>query len=192
MRTHGTLTKWDDDRGFGFILPAQGTHEVFVHASAFPRDGSRPRVGEVLSFEIEAAADGRRRAVSVQRPGAVRRTPHSHAAPRQPAPRRSVRSVRAPLIGLALLLILGSLGYARWQQHHAASANDDVVATSLLQPEARPALATPTTEAFRCDGRTRCPQMHSCAEAKYFIQHCPGTQMDGDHDGVPCESQWCG
>ncbi|MDZ4730627.1 MAG: excalibur calcium-binding domain-containing protein [Xanthomonadales bacterium] len=33
--------------------------------------------------------------------------------------------------------------------------------------------------------------MSSCAEATYFIRHCPGTQMDGDHDGIPCESQWC-
>jgi hypothetical protein len=36
-----------------------------------------------------------------------------------------------------------------------------------------------------------CSQMTSCAEATYFIRHCPGTQMDGDGDGVPCESQWC-
>jgi hypothetical protein len=33
--------------------------------------------------------------------------------------------------------------------------------------------------------------MTSCAEATYFIKQCPGTQMDGDGDGVPCESQWC-
>jgi hypothetical protein len=45
---------------------------------------------------------------------------------------------------------------------------------------------------YSCDGRTRCSQMHSCAEATWFIQHCPNTKMDGDGDGVPCESQWCG
>jgi micrococcal nuclease len=44
---------------------------------------------------------------------------------------------------------------------------------------------------FRCDGRTRCSQMHSCAEAKFFLAHCPAVQMDGDHDGLPCENQWC-
>jgi hypothetical protein len=44
---------------------------------------------------------------------------------------------------------------------------------------------------FRCDGRTHCSQMTSCAEATYFIEHCPDTKMDGDDDGVPCESQWC-
>ena len=48
------------------------------------------------------------------------------------------------------------------------------------------------SDRFSCDGRTRCPQMTSCEEAKFFIQNCPGTEMDGDNDGVPCESQWCG
>lgn len=44
----------------------------------------------------------------------------------------------------------------------------------------------------KCDGRTRCAQMTSCAEAKYFLANCPGVTMDGNHDGIPCEQQWCG
>ena len=44
---------------------------------------------------------------------------------------------------------------------------------------------------FHCDGRIYCSQMTSCEEAKYFIRHCPNTKMDGDRDGIPCESQWC-
>ena len=44
---------------------------------------------------------------------------------------------------------------------------------------------------FRCDGRTYCSQMTSCDEAKYFLAHCPNVKMDGDHDGIPCEQQWC-
>ena len=51
-----------------------------------------------------------------------------------------------------------------------------------------PAAAAP----YRCDGRTHCSQMTSCDEAKYFLRHCPGVRMDGDGDGVPCETQWCG
>jgi len=43
----------------------------------------------------------------------------------------------------------------------------------------------------RCDGRTHCSQMTSCAEAKYFLRNCPNTRMDGNNDGVPCERQWC-
>jgi hypothetical protein len=33
--------------------------------------------------------------------------------------------------------------------------------------------------------------MTSCAEAKNFLQNCPGMKMDGDNDGIPCEAQWC-
>jgi hypothetical protein len=33
--------------------------------------------------------------------------------------------------------------------------------------------------------------MRSCEEATYFLRNCPNTKMDGDHDGVPCERQWC-
>lgn len=45
--------------------------------------------------------------------------------------------------------------------------------------------------AYRCDGRLYCSQMTSCAEAKWFLNHCPGVKMDGNHDGRPCEQQWC-
>ncbi|MCB1723500.1 MAG: excalibur calcium-binding domain-containing protein [Gammaproteobacteria bacterium] len=41
---------------------------------------------------------------------------------------------------------------------------------------------------FSCDGRRYCSQMNSRAEAEFFLKNCPNTQMDGDHDGVPCES----
>ncbi len=44
---------------------------------------------------------------------------------------------------------------------------------------------------YRCDGRRHCSQMHSCSEATWFLEHCPGVKMDGDRDGVPCEQQWC-
>jgi len=43
----------------------------------------------------------------------------------------------------------------------------------------------------RCDGRLYCSQMNSCEEATWFLKNCPGTKMDGDNDGVPCETQWC-
>ncbi len=45
---------------------------------------------------------------------------------------------------------------------------------------------------FHCDGRIYCSQMTSCGEATYFLRNCPGVKMDGDHDGIPCERQWCG
>jgi endonuclease YncB( thermonuclease family) len=54
-----------------------------------------------------------------------------------------------------------------------------------------PVAAVAAAAAYRCDGRTHCSQMLSCAEATYFLKHCPGVKMDGNRDGVPCEKQWC-
>lgn len=41
---------------------------------------------------------------------------------------------------------------------------------------------------YACDGRQYCNQMRSRAEAEFFVRNCPNTKMDGDNDGVPCET----
>lgn len=48
------------------------------------------------------------------------------------------------------------------------------------------------TNTFQCSGKSHCSEMSSCEEAVYYLKHCPGTIMDGDGDGLPCEDQWCG
>ena len=50
---------------------------------------------------------------------------------------------------------------------------------------------TTRSASFKCDGRTHCSKMTSCEEATFFLRNCPGVEMDGDHDGIPCENQWC-
>lgn len=92
---------------------------------------------------------------------------------------------------LLVLVILGAIawyGYGKYKSMDPGVATD-TASVAAISP-ATPAPASATAK-FSCDGRTRCPQMHSCEEATYFIQHCPNTKMDGDHDGVPCERQWC-
>ncbi len=112
MRTHGVLSKWNDDRGFGFIVPAWGGDELFVHVSAFPRDGVRPRLGELLSFETEVGPNGKPRAVRVMRPG-------GRTAPGQP--RRLQRAdhqgrltgVLGTVFGFLAIIAIGTYGYSR-------------------------------------------------------------------------------
>ncbi|BCU65652.1 hypothetical protein F941_00702 [Acinetobacter bouvetii DSM 14964 = CIP 107468] len=58
------------------------------------------------------------------------------------------------------------------------------------QGNARPAADSNQAPVFKCDGRTHCSQMRSYEEAVFFIRNCPGTKMDGNHDGVPCERQF--
>ena len=68
MRIEGNLSKWNDDRGFGFVTPTQGGQDIFVHISTFPKDGARPKLGEELSFEIETDNTGKKRAKNLLRP----------------------------------------------------------------------------------------------------------------------------
>ncbi len=49
MRQQGTVTEWNDERGFGFITPDAGAPRAFVHVSAFPAD-RRPLVDDVVSY----------------------------------------------------------------------------------------------------------------------------------------------
>jgi len=72
-----------------------------------------------------------------------------------------------------------------------APAAATAATTTTVAPKVAVAAASPAAPAFRCDGRTHCSHMHSCAEATYFLKNCPGVKMDGNGDGVPCEKQWC-
>ncbi|MBV8502001.1 MAG: cold shock domain-containing protein [Paucibacter sp.] len=66
-RFEGELVLWHGERGFGAIMPRHGGQEVFVHVSAFPRDGAPPAVHDQISFEIVSDGEGRKRAARVQR-----------------------------------------------------------------------------------------------------------------------------
>jgi len=41
---------------------------------------------------------------------------------------------------------------------------------------------------FSCGGKSRCGDMSSCAEARFYLEQCGLSRLDRDHDGVPCES----
>ena len=78
------------------------------------------------------------------------------------------------------------------QPQARAPVGEPAWGTSRTAPQTlAPAVAAAPAAAFRCDGRTHCSQMTSCAEAEFFLRNCPNTQMDGNNDGEPCERQWC-
>lgn len=103
-------------------------------------------------------------------------------------------------------VINGSVSYQQTPCPSTQARRDPTLAELNAAERKRRAAATPAAAAaprelapahtaasssFRCDGRKHCSQMSSCAEAKYFLAHCPGVKMDGDADGIPCEEQWC-
>lgn len=60
--------KWfNDQKGFGFVTPDDGSQDCFVHHSAIQGDGYKTlEENEVVSFEIEQGEKGPR-AVNVER-----------------------------------------------------------------------------------------------------------------------------
>lgn len=210
MRTQGTLIKWNDDRGFGFAKTRDAGIEVFAHISEFPRSGRRPQIGDPLSFEIVSGDDGRKRALAIvfevpatdradfalapidsraskPQPAAPPRAPReAHARPRRPEHARRGRGFSG-LIGTAVFVCIVLLG--GHQIIEALRTSTEVPPPATPSHTAASSLSAPPTA--RCDGRTYCSQMRSCADATWVLRNCPGTEMDGDHDGVPCETQWC-
>lgn len=88
------------------------------------------------------------------------------------------------LIIVALIAIAGSQIYDKYTV--------PVITNADLELLNEPAKSDFTYESnYSCDGRQYCSEMSSCEEATFFIQNCPNTKMDGNHDGVPCERQWC-
>ena len=126
-RVDGTLSLWNDDRGFGFVTTDIGDRRVFVHISAFPRTAGRPLVGDSLSFEIDTASDGRNIARHVTLASHVIGTDHTTAqwlsraaaepvSPPRRSPLRRLLAARGPasfdylaIIGFFLVYVFVSV-----------------------------------------------------------------------------------
>jgi len=60
MRTTGTVKFFNAAKGYGFIQPADGSKDVFVHVSALERAGIRSlNEGDKVSFILEDDRKGR-------------------------------------------------------------------------------------------------------------------------------------
>jgi hypothetical protein len=145
-----------------------------------PRGSSGPVVGEQLYFELGRGKGGKIQAVKAHRKGEG--VPASHSRPSRRRPGKS--KAWSAVISVLFLAGLGVYAYQAYRRGELANTPPD------LSSEAQ-AVAAPG-KSSRCDGRRHCSQMTSCAEAKYFINNCPGMAMDGDNDGIPCEQELCG
>lgn len=108
MRFEGLLKSWNDERGFGFIEPLQGSEEIFVHVKAFRVRIGRPQVGQAMSFEVEFGPEGKKRAKNVDQI----RPPRTST----PKPRKlPVQRGTATLIAIPLFVILYLVLTVLWQ-----------------------------------------------------------------------------
>ncbi len=58
-REKGTLIRWNDEKGFGFIEPDHGKKEIFLHIKMLPHYQRRPKVGDILYYAVETDDSGR-------------------------------------------------------------------------------------------------------------------------------------
>ena len=112
------------------------------------------------------------------------------------------------LKGVLIVILLILAWYGNRQYQHKKFLQE-VQAQILLEEKVQvKSVVTPTVEVtqvqsqqtsrvpkkiaskFHCDGRQHCSQMRSYEEAKFFLDNCPDTRMDGDNDRIPCERQF--
>jgi len=99
MRLVGRISDWNDDKGYGFVVPHEGGVRAFVHVKAFQSGSRRPVTGDLISYEAAIDAKGRTNAARVRFAG------QRIEVPRQP--RRSSPLPRRVLGVLSLLAITG-------------------------------------------------------------------------------------
>jgi cold shock CspA family protein len=204
MRQQGTLCKWNEERGFGFIKPYAGGSDIFVHISSFPKHIELPTIGESVFYHI-AIRSGKPQAIDVRTQDYEQ---SRHIKTRYGSRKKS--SSLGLFVLVFLLLALIAMVYFKFLDRARIDTAADATATTVSDQRtdaeirraireslnnggnSRPQAAAAKSTGFSCDGRTHCSQMTSCAEATFFLNNCPNVQMDGgSQNGVPCESQWC-
>jgi len=219
LMDRGVLVRWNDEKGFGFIQPEKNAaQDVFIHISVLKKMARKPIVGDSILFQTEVQNDGKRKAVIASIEGvavvaassAPRTNSHSHVQSRNEnfnfnfnnkdkahdhSPRKSSFNTIIPLLIIVAIVIFG---FKQYQEFNEAPAIDEVpvLTNEDIQPmpmyETKVRTQATATPRFQCEaGKTHCSHMSSCAEATFYIQHCPNIQMDGNGDGIPCERQWC-
>ena len=172
----GQVVRWIDNKGFGFIRgnDPDNDNEVFAHISQFKKGYRRPRVGDEVVFLI-GYEDGKKVANTISL---------INVKPLKVTNATAVRLSKVITLFFIFTLFFLYLFFMTWE------------VTPFYSPpsydESEAPIRVRHNTGFRCEGKTRCTQMNSCDEAKFYLRYCPNVKIDGDDDGTPCERQFCG
>ncbi len=110
MRFKGTIAEWNDDRGFGFIKPAEGGERVFCHIKAFQERSRRPLLHATVTYEQGRDERGRVQARQVRYGPTVRRERETRQPGATSTPRlmTAVFGTTAFFIAVLVAVVMGS------------------------------------------------------------------------------------
>lgn len=175
----GLLKRWNDEKAFGFIKSESSKSDVFIHISALKGMSRRPIVGDTIFFNVQTDQDGKQKAFNARIDGVAQLRPVA-----QRKNKTENRKTTNPwLVKLLILITLLPITLFIYDKN---ISDRTIAVEQSFSP-----IIKKTRTIYNCNGKTYCSEMTSCEEAKFYQNNCPGTLMDGDNDGVPCESQWC-
>ncbi|MFW1759899.1 cold shock domain-containing protein [Acinetobacter guillouiae] len=195
MFTEGIIKTYNEEKGFGFIQIEDQKKDLFFHIKDFPNKQQLPQIGEKLKFRIVSDNNGKMKAENIIRLDLKVKEINSISTYRT-----SYRSNRKPkekkfnFISLLIGLVIFSIFLAILLPFLSDIYQRETLKRQVAEPTNRASSSmntnTNVTSKYSCDGRVHCSQMKSYDEAVFFINNCPGTKMDGDGDGDPCEGQF--
>ncbi len=250
LKQKGKIVEWNTSKGFGFIRSQFNSNDIFIHISDFREKQCKPRIGDVIFYEVGKGRDNKKKAIDAYielNDNSIVKKMHVKKKSRNIFSNKRIFS----LLSLGVLIIYSNFSkkntvpivsnefikndiqdvdsfkdkefdeYIKKQdkfiEEHSIkrttrnyNPNDDKIFNEYIAKQnkrteehhvKRPIRSnnskknikeTTSKNNYRCDGREYCSQMKSCEEAKFFINNCRDTKMDGDGDGIPCEIQWCG
>ncbi|MES9863324.1 MAG: cold shock and DUF1294 domain-containing protein [Candidatus Thiodiazotropha sp. LLP2] len=100
MKKKGKISSWNEDKGYGFIVPLDGGNRTFVHIKAFANRTRRPVVGDVITYSMSSDSRGRPCAGKAAIAGIVKTSKRTRSS-----------GVLSNLTALILLLLVGGAVY---------------------------------------------------------------------------------
>jgi cold shock CspA family protein len=113
QRHRGKLVVWNDDRGFGFIQPNNGSKRVFIHIKAIGNATRRLQLNDIIQYDLIADESGKTKAINA----IVEGLPVSPASrvdsrsKRSPSSRKSANQTLNPKVLISIVCSILGMGF---------------------------------------------------------------------------------